>query len=149
MNYRRLGRSGLKVSPLCLGAMMFGDQTSEADSLEIIASARDAGVNFIDTADAYSAGRAEQIVEEEQQRSIVREALASLPEKERKLLELYYFEERSLLEAGAALGLSKSWSSRLHARAVTLLKEALQRGGAMPTGDGDEDAGFRPGRARR
>lgn len=62
MNYRRLGRSGLKVSPLCLGAMMFGDQTSEADSLEIIASARDAGVNFIDTADAYSAGRSEEIV---------------------------------------------------------------------------------------
>lgn len=62
MNYRRLGRSGLKVSPLCLGAMMFGDQTNEADSLEIIASARDAGVNFIDTADVYAAGRSEEIV---------------------------------------------------------------------------------------
>lgn len=62
MNYRPLGRSGLKVSALCLGAMMFGDQTSEADALEIVASARDAGVNFIDTADAYSAGGSEQIV---------------------------------------------------------------------------------------
>jgi len=62
MDYRRLGRSGLKVSSLCLGAMMFGDQTSEADSLEIIASAREAGVNFIDTADAYGAGRSEEIV---------------------------------------------------------------------------------------
>jgi len=62
MHYRRLGRSGLKVSPLCLGAMMFGDQTSEADSLDIIASAGEVGVNFIDTADAYAGGRSEEIV---------------------------------------------------------------------------------------
>ncbi|HSV82970.1 MAG TPA: aldo/keto reductase [Ramlibacter sp.] len=64
MEYRRLGRSGLKVSPLCLGAMMFGDQADEAASRGIIASARDAGVNFIDTADAYAAGRSERIVGE-------------------------------------------------------------------------------------
>jgi aryl-alcohol dehydrogenase-like predicted oxidoreductase len=64
MEYRRLGRSGLKVSPLCLGAMMLGDQTDEADSRSIIASAREAGVNFIDTADAYSAGRSEKFVGE-------------------------------------------------------------------------------------
>lgn len=62
MIHRPLGRNGLKVSSLCLGAMMFGDQTGEAEALEIIASARDAGVNFIDTADAYSAGVSEQIV---------------------------------------------------------------------------------------
>jgi aryl-alcohol dehydrogenase-like predicted oxidoreductase len=61
MDYRSLGRSGLKVSPLCLGAMMFGDQADEAIA-RIIASARDAGVNFIDTADAYAAGKSEQIV---------------------------------------------------------------------------------------
>ncbi|QDL38636.1 aldo/keto reductase [Rhodoferax sediminis] len=62
MEYRRLGRSGLKVSPLCLGAMMFGDQTDESVSRSIIASAREAGVNFIDTADAYAAGKSEQII---------------------------------------------------------------------------------------
>ncbi|HSW16493.1 MAG TPA: aldo/keto reductase [Ramlibacter sp.] len=62
MEYRRLGRSGLKVSPLCLGAMMFGEQTDEAASRDIIANAREAGVNFIDTADAYAAGRSERIV---------------------------------------------------------------------------------------
>jgi aryl-alcohol dehydrogenase-like predicted oxidoreductase len=62
MEYRRLGRSGLKVSPLCLGAMMFGDQADEEASLRIVAKAREAGVNFIDTADAYSAGRSEEIV---------------------------------------------------------------------------------------
>src|SRR4051794_29148328 len=62
MEYRRLGRSGLKVSPLCLGAMMFGDQTDEPAALGIIAAAKEAGVNFIDTVDAYAAGRSEQIV---------------------------------------------------------------------------------------
>jgi aryl-alcohol dehydrogenase (NADP+) len=62
MDYRNLGRSGLKVSPLCLGTMMFGGQTDEPTSARIIAQARDAGVNFIDTANAYSEGRSEEIV---------------------------------------------------------------------------------------
>jgi aryl-alcohol dehydrogenase-like predicted oxidoreductase len=62
MEYRKLGRSGLKVSPLCLGAMMFGDQTDEATSLRIVDSARQAGLNFIDTADAYTEGKSEEIV---------------------------------------------------------------------------------------
>jgi len=62
MQYRRLGRSGLKVSPLCLGAMMFGDQSDEATAVQIIDSAREAGINFIDTADVYAGGRSEEIV---------------------------------------------------------------------------------------
>ncbi len=61
MEYRKLGRSGLKVSPLCLGTMMFGGPTDEPTSMRIIARARDAGVNFIDTADAYNQGRSEEI----------------------------------------------------------------------------------------
>jgi RNA polymerase sigma factor FliA len=55
----------------------------------------------------------------------VRAALERLPEKERRLMEMYYFEGKNLEEAGAALGLSKSWACRLHARAVTLLREAM------------------------
>jgi aryl-alcohol dehydrogenase-like predicted oxidoreductase len=62
MQYRKLGRSGLKVSPLCLGTMMFGGQTDEPASARIIARARDAGINFIDTADVYNDGRSEEIV---------------------------------------------------------------------------------------
>jgi len=62
MEYRNLGRSGLKVSPICLGTMLFGGATDEATSARIIAKARDAGVNFIDTADAYNAGRSEEVV---------------------------------------------------------------------------------------
>jgi aryl-alcohol dehydrogenase (NADP+) len=62
MHYRQLGRSGLKVSPLCLGTMMFGGPTDEATSQRIVDKARDAGINFIDTADAYSAGGSEEVV---------------------------------------------------------------------------------------
>jgi aryl-alcohol dehydrogenase-like predicted oxidoreductase len=62
MEYRRLGRSGLEASVLCLGTMTFGDRTGAAEAREIVASARDAGVNFIDTADAYVKGESERIV---------------------------------------------------------------------------------------
>ena len=62
MEYRRLGRSGLKVSALCLGAMMFGDRTDQAEAGRIVASAREAGVNFVDTADAYAKGESERML---------------------------------------------------------------------------------------
>jgi RNA polymerase sigma factor for flagellar operon FliA len=55
----------------------------------------------------------------------VREAITKLPDRERQLMELYYFAEKNLEEAGAAMGLSKSWACRLHARAVELLRDAL------------------------
>jgi len=62
MDYRNLGRIGLKVSPICLGTMMFGGPTDEATAERIVGSAREAGVNFIDTADVYNEGRSEEIV---------------------------------------------------------------------------------------
>ncbi|AOZ01879.1 NADP-dependent oxidoreductase [Cupriavidus sp. USMAHM13] len=62
MPYRRLGASNLKVSALCLGTMMFADQTDESEASRIVASAREHGVNFIDTADVYSRGASEQMV---------------------------------------------------------------------------------------
>ena len=61
MEYRSLGQSGLKVSPLCLGTMMFGDRTDLAEAGRIVASAREAGINFIDTADVYAKGESEKI----------------------------------------------------------------------------------------
>jgi RNA polymerase sigma factor for flagellar operon FliA len=65
---------------------------------------------------------------ERQERDVAIEAaLKELPDKERRLLQLYYFEDRPLEEAGKIMGLSKSWSSRLHARAIELLKDALKR----------------------
>jgi aryl-alcohol dehydrogenase-like predicted oxidoreductase len=62
MHYRNLGRSNLKVSTLCLGTMMFGDQTALAEAETIVAQAHAQGVNFIDTADVYSAGASEVMV---------------------------------------------------------------------------------------
>jgi aryl-alcohol dehydrogenase (NADP+) len=62
MQFRRLGRSGLDVSVLCLGTMTFGDRTSEADAQRIVDAAHEAGVNFIDTADTYVKGASERIV---------------------------------------------------------------------------------------
>jgi len=61
MPYRRLGRSGLEVSVLCLGTMMFGDRTDAAETNRIVAHAQDAGVNFIDTADVYTKGASETL----------------------------------------------------------------------------------------
>ena len=61
MDYVNLGRSGVKVSRLCLGTMMFGGATDEAESARIIHRALDAGVNFIDTANVYNAGESEAV----------------------------------------------------------------------------------------
>jgi len=62
MRYRNLGRSNLKVSALCLGTMMFGDQTDSTEAARIVAHAHEKGVNFIDTADVYTTGASEEIV---------------------------------------------------------------------------------------
>ncbi len=64
MQYRTLGRTGIKVSPYCLGAMMFGaaGNPDHDDSIRIIHKALDAGINFLDTADFYSRGESEEIV---------------------------------------------------------------------------------------
>ena len=59
MQYRRLGNSNLKVSTLCLGTMMFGRQTPFDEAASIVASAREHGINFIDTADVYNHGQSE------------------------------------------------------------------------------------------
>ena len=62
MEYRTLGRSGVKVSPLCLGAMNFGGPTPEQESIKIINRALDGGINFIDTANVYNEGESERVV---------------------------------------------------------------------------------------
>jgi len=62
MEYRSLGRTGVMVTPLCLGAMNFGGPTDEGTSIEIINRALEAGINFIDTANVYNRGESERIV---------------------------------------------------------------------------------------
>ncbi len=69
---------------------------------------------------------ADEKLEIEQLKRRVRAAIEKLPEKERKLLQGYYFQNKTLEEAGAEIGQSKSWASRLHARAVETLKKLLE-----------------------
>jgi len=66
------------------------------------------------------------LLRQEQQKGI-REALATLPERNRKVLEAYYFEDLTLEEIGKRLGLSKSWVSRMHAKGLEMLRPAVQR----------------------
>jgi aryl-alcohol dehydrogenase-like predicted oxidoreductase len=62
MQYKKLGRTGLKVSPFCLGTMVYGEQVGEAESIKLIKTAIAAGVNFIDTADGYGEKKGEVLV---------------------------------------------------------------------------------------
>jgi len=62
MQYRSLGRTGVQVSPLCLGCMNFGNPTPEAEALEMIDYALENGINFLDTANVYNLGLSEEVV---------------------------------------------------------------------------------------
>jgi RNA polymerase sigma factor for flagellar operon FliA len=76
---------------------------------------------------------AEERLERGRAARTVREVLETMPERERRLIELHYFDELPLAEAGARLGLSKSWASRLHARAIDHLAAGLARRNAEPS----------------
>jgi RNA polymerase sigma factor for flagellar operon FliA len=80
----------------------------------------------------------EKQAEMEQIKTYMREAIDSLPDKEKKLVKMYYFQNKTLEEAGARLGLSKSWTSRLHVRALELLMKRIKNrsnGGPPPEDD--------------
>ena len=62
MEYRNVGKSGLKVSPLCLGTLVFGGLTDDKEAARIVDNLRETGINFIDTADSYTDGEAERVV---------------------------------------------------------------------------------------
>lgn len=89
---------------------------------------------------------ADERLELEQMKLRVRAAIGRLPEKERKLLEGYYFQSKTLEEAGAEIGQSKSWASRLHARAVEKLKDLLEEDEAPKTGSTRRHHGGTTGR---
>jgi aryl-alcohol dehydrogenase-like predicted oxidoreductase len=75
MEYRRLGRTGVLVSPLCLGLMNFGGVTSEKDSFEIMQKAVDGGINFFDTANVYNNGESERVTGKFLKERILREQI--------------------------------------------------------------------------
>ena len=89
---------------------------------------------------------ADEKLEVEQLKRRVRAAIEKLPEKERKLLQGYYFQNKTLEEAGAEIGQSKSWASRLHARAVERLKQLLEEEDDNPEDNRRNDNGGTTGR---
>jgi RNA polymerase sigma factor for flagellar operon FliA len=106
-----------------------GDKAETLENLaELLSSIATVHITSMEAAANVSDERipnAEASIEMGQLGLRVRQALQSLPEKEKRLMEMYYFEDKNLEEAGGLLGLSKSWACRLHARAVNLLREAL------------------------
>lgn len=101
-------------------------------------------VTALETRDEQVEPAPHKQAERKERNQAVKRALDVLPDKERRLIELYYFEDRPLEEAGRLLGLSKSWASRLHARAVDKLKAALARDPAVEA----EELRPRPGKTR-
>jgi RNA polymerase sigma factor FliA len=103
-------------------------ETTLAEVNEILSSVATVHITSLEAASSVadeSLPAPDVAVESHRMSRRVREAVAALPDKERRLMELYYFADKNLEEAGAELGLSKSWACRLHARAVDLLRDAM------------------------
>jgi RNA polymerase sigma factor for flagellar operon FliA len=110
------------------GAASADQATTLAEVNEILSSVATVHITSIEAASSVadeSLPAPDVAVDSHRMSRRVREAVAALPDKERRLMELYYFADKNLEEAGAELGLSKSWACRLHARAVDLLRAAM------------------------
>ena len=95
MEYRQLGRTGVQVSTLCLGCMMFGGRTEPEDSYAIIDRAIGEGINFLDTANVYSRGRSE---------TVTGEALARNGKRKSIVLAIASLRMRPLSERNSSSG---------------------------------------------
>jgi RNA polymerase sigma factor for flagellar operon FliA len=108
-----------------------GEAATLAEVHEILSSVATVHITSLEAASTVpdeSLPAADVAVDNHRMSHRVRQAVAALPDKERRLMELYYFADKNLEEAGAELGLSKSWACRLHARAVDLLRDAMDEG---------------------
>jgi RNA polymerase sigma factor for flagellar operon FliA len=103
-----------------------GTLESLADILSQIAAFHITSLKAANHVADESAPRIDEMLETDDDCLQVHDLVSSLPEKERRLIELYYFSDKTLEQAGAELGHSKSWTCRLHARAVRLLRDAIE-----------------------
>jgi len=113
------------------GSTTAGEAATLAEVHEILSSVATVHITSLEAASTVpdeSLPAADVAVDNHRLSHRVRQAVAALPDKERRLMELYYFADKNLEEAGAELGLSKSWACRLHARAVDLLRDAMRQG---------------------
>lgn len=120
-------------SPSIKSALFEADENAVAETVNSLASIYIISLDASDDVDVEDDNGTdiEQRTEFLQVRRHMREAIGTLPEKEKQLIMMYYFQNRTLEEVGARLGLSKSWTSRLHARALALLFRRI-RGRAAP-----------------
>jgi RNA polymerase sigma factor for flagellar operon FliA len=124
----RADREGAAQAEAGAGAKKIDAETKLAEVNEILSGIATVHITSLEAASSVadeSLPAPDVAVESHRMSRRVREAVAALPDKERRLMELYYFADKNLEEAGAELGLSKSWACRLHARAVELLRDAM------------------------
>lgn len=126
----RSDREGMASAAAEGGAAPAGDKQQEAlaSAAEILGSIATVHITSLEAASRVADERLpapDSLLDMGRLGVRLREAVKRLPERERQLMELYYFAEKNLEEAGAVMGLSKSWACRLHARAVELLRSEL------------------------
>lgn len=120
------------------------DESAVAETVNSLASIYIISLDASDDVDVEdtSSTNVEQRTEFLQVRRHMRDAIGTLPEKEKQLIMMYYFQNRTLEEVGEKLGLSKSWTSRLHARALSLLfKRIRNRSMARPAPEAGNEGG--------
>lgn len=120
-----------------MGAQAYGDgqgRVLEDDVRELASALGGIAAVFVTSLHTHGDGQVpdesahpQDRLEQREIESTLLRALAAMPEKERHLIEMYYFEDKTLEQVGAVLGLSKSWASRLHARAIDLLRRGLEQ----------------------
>lgn len=118
------------------------DDNAVAETVNSLASIYIISLDASDDLEVEDTGgtSVEQRTEFMQVRRHMRDAIGTLPDKEKQLIMMYYFQNRTLEEVGERLGLSKSWTSRLHARALSLLfKRIRNRSTAQPMDEGEDE----------
>jgi RNA polymerase sigma factor FliA len=117
------------AAPAAATAAGSGDAATTLESIgEILAGIATVHITSLDAAAAVSDDRLpspDATIDSGRQGLRLRAAIRELPDRERQLMDLYYYGSKNLEEAGAEMGLSKSWACRLHARAIGLLRDAL------------------------
>ncbi|MFH0800478.1 MAG: sigma-70 family RNA polymerase sigma factor [Pseudomonadota bacterium] len=119
-----------------------GDENVIAETVNSLASIYIISLDASEDSDVEdtNATNVEQRTEFMQVRRHMRDAIGTLPEKEKQLIMMYYFQNRTLEDVGTKLGLSKSWTSRLHARALSLLFKRIRgRSAARPENEGGDE----------
>jgi len=127
-----MGNHGDRLPPP--GAAAGGDPVGDLNkTLGDIAAIFVTSLSAVDLEDPPDTGQKDpsEVAEDQQLAGLVRAAIEQLPAKEQRLVKLYYFEGMTMQDAGAQLGLSKSWTSRLHARAVQLLAQELDSSASL------------------